>query len=209
MDRGSIVNNLKNNVLVAIIRTEDELQARKSIDVLIESGFKSIEITFSVPNVLNIIHDYNHKYAQDEIIFGVGTVLDVTNATLAIRAGAKFIVSPFFDKKVAKQANLYQIPYLPGATTPLEIKKSLEYGSEIVKLFPASEFSPGIIQAIYGPIPQAILMPTGGVSLSNAREWLSAGAQIIAIGGDLTHWGDENNWKMMKIVAKKYLELVK
>lgn len=207
MDKGTIVNSLKNNGIIAIIRTKNEEQARKSVETLVDSGIKSIEITFSVPNVLNIIREYNKKYFNDEIIIGAGTVSNETTATLAIMAGAKFIVSPFFDKKIAKQANFYQIPYLPGATTPLEVKQALEFGSEIIKLFPASELSTGILRSLKGPIPQAILMPTGGVSLDNAKNWVLAGAKIIAVGGDLTCWGKEENWEMMKVTAQKYLKL--
>ncbi len=208
MDRMSVISRLKNDGLIVIIRTVDELQARQSVETLIRAGIKNLEITTSVPNAFRLIAEFNHEYEANDVLIGVGTVLSEATATMAIMSGAKFLVSPFFDSRIAKVSNFYQIPYLPGVFTPAEIKNALEYGCGIVKLFPASELSPSFIHEIRGPMPQVTLMPTGGVTLDNVEDWFMAGTEIVAVGGDLTQWAVQADWNKMAQVAQKYLEVI-
>ncbi|QEA37564.1 bifunctional 2-keto-4-hydroxyglutarate aldolase/2-keto-3-deoxy-6-phosphogluconate aldolase [Leuconostoc citreum] len=208
MDKMHVISRLIKDGLIVIVRTETELQARRSVETLIKSGIKNLEITTSVPNALKLIAELNYEYEANNVLIGAGTVLNETTATVAIISGAKFLVSPFFDSKIAKVANFYQIPYLPGVFTPKEIRNALEYGCSILKLFPASDLSTNFIQEIKGPMPQATLMPTGGVSLENLDDWFIAGAEIVAVGGDLTHWAMNEEWDKMYQTAQNYLKVI-
>ncbi|MCI1777893.1 MAG: bifunctional 2-keto-4-hydroxyglutarate aldolase/2-keto-3-deoxy-6-phosphogluconate aldolase, partial [Paenibacillus lautus] len=119
-------------------------------------------------------------------IIGAGTVLDAETARITILAGAEFVVSPGFDRDTIMLCNRYRIPVMPGAVTVHDIVASLELGVDVVKLFPGNLYSPSVIPSLKGPLPQANIMPTGGVNLDNLHEWIKAGAFAVGIGSDLT-----------------------
>src|SRR5690606_27154751 len=126
------------------------------------------------------------KGADNYAIIGVGTVLDPETARAAILAGAEYVVAPSLNPDTVKLCNRYSIPCLPGTMTINDIQSALELGVDIVKLFPGNLYSPSVISAIKGPLPQANIMPTGGVSLDNLKDWINAGAVAVGIGSDLT-----------------------
>src|SRR5690606_16921924 len=126
------------------------------------------------------------KGADNFAIIGVGTVLDAETARAAILAGAEYVVAPSLQPETVKLCNRYAIPCLPGTMTIADIQAALELGVDIVKLFPGNLYSPNVISAIKGPLPQANVMPTGGVSLANLKEWIQQGAVAVGIGSDLT-----------------------
>ena len=133
-----------------------------------------------------IIKQLSSDYQNNNtVLIGAGTVLDAPTAKNAIMAGAKYIVSPAFNQETAIICNRYGIPYIPGCMTIKEIITAMEYGCEIIKLFPGSAFGPNYINAIKGPLPYVSLMVTGGVNLNNAAEWFNAGINAIGIGGEL------------------------
>lgn len=171
--------------VVAVIRANSLEEAIKLSEAVSKGGIVGLEITFTVPGADEVIaklsEDKKAKY-----IVGAGTVLDVTTARIAIMKGAKFIVSPSFDKEVAEICNLYQVPYMAGCFTITEIVTALKAGVDIIKIFPGSAATPSYFKAVHGPLPQAQLMPTGGVNLANAKEWIAAGAVAIGTGSDLT-----------------------
>ena len=136
---------------------------------------------------------------------GAGTVLDSETARVAILAGAKYIVSPAFDLETAKLCNRYQVPYMPGCMTLTEIITAMEAGADIIKVFPGSAFGPSFIKAIKGPLPQAVLMPTGGVSLDNVDQWIKNGCVAVGVGGNLTKGTSEE----MTNTAKAFVAKVK
>lgn len=139
------------------------------------------------------------------MIVGAGTVLDATTARIAILAGAEFIVSPAFDEETAKLCNLYQVPYMPGCMTITEMTKAMEYGSEIIKLFPGSAFGPSFVKAVKAPLPQVNIMPTGGVSLENMEEWFANGVVAVGAGGKLASGTDEE----IIATAQSFVEKIK
>ena len=145
-----------------------------------------MEITFSVPGADEVIRVIRNKYTQEVLLLGAGTVLDAETARIAQLAGASFIISPSFNPETAKICNRYQIPYIPGCMTIKEITEAMEAGAELVKLFPGSVLKPDSIKAIHGPLPQVMLIPTGGVALDNLDDWFNAGCAAVAVGGSLT-----------------------
>ncbi|ARD94098.1 4-hydroxy-2-oxoglutarate aldolase 2-dehydro-3-deoxyphosphogluconate aldolase [Lactococcus lactis subsp. lactis bv. diacetylactis] len=129
MQRAELLNKVIQSGVVSVVRAESGEKALKIVEAVISGGITSIELTYSVPRANEVISDLVAKYLGTDVVIGAGTVLDPTSARLAIVAGAQFIVSPSFNKEVAKICNLYQIPYVPGILTPLEAQKALEYGS--------------------------------------------------------------------------------
>lgn len=196
-----LVQRIINTGVVAIVRTDS---AKKAIEICMackEGGIDAVEITFSVPHAADVIKQIDAEVGN-EILLGAGTVLDGVTAKTAIEAGAKYIVAPNVSEDTAFVCNRYGIPYIPGALTPTEIVRALEIGAALVKLFPASTVGPSYIKAIHGPLPQANLIPTGGVNLDNAAEWIKAGAVAIGVGGALTKGNVDQ-------IAKKASELLR
>ncbi|QGH36551.1 bifunctional 4-hydroxy-2-oxoglutarate aldolase/2-dehydro-3-deoxy-phosphogluconate aldolase [Gracilibacillus salitolerans] len=206
MKKLSVLQNLEQQKVVAVIRTDSVAQAIKVADACIAGGMKQIELTYSIPNVENAVEQLQTDYQDDsEVTIGVGTVLDAYTARQAIFAGASFIVGPSFDADTAKLCNLYQVPYFPGCLTVTEVKEAMEAGADIVKIFPGSNISPGFIKAVHGPVPQANMMPTGGVSLDNIQEWLKNGAIVVGVGGNLVAPAKEGNYQKITELAKEYM----
>jgi 2-dehydro-3-deoxyphosphogluconate aldolase/(4S)-4-hydroxy-2-oxoglutarate aldolase len=147
----------------------------------------------------------------DKIVLGAGTVLDTETARTAILAGARFIVSPTVNLDVIRLCRRYSRLILPGALTPTEILTAWEAGADIVKVFPSELTGPGYLKAIHGPLSQVRLMPTGGVSLKTAAEFLKAGACALGIGGSLVDPQAIANRDFAKItdLARQYVEIVR
>lgn len=186
MKKIDILSRLKNAGVIAVVRGKSKEEALNACHAIIKGGLTGIELTFTVPQADQVIKELLSFYKdQPEIVIGAGTVLDAVTARLAILAGAEYIVSPSFDQETAEMCNLYQIPYLPGCMTITEIKTALKSGVDIVKLFPGSAYGPSIISAFKAPMPQVNIMPTGGVSLDNMKEWFDAGVVTVGVGGNL------------------------
>ncbi|WP_068619856.1 bifunctional 2-keto-4-hydroxyglutarate aldolase/2-keto-3-deoxy-6-phosphogluconate aldolase [Paenibacillus tuaregi] len=178
--------------VVAVLRGDSPEQVVEMAGQAIAGGIKVIEVTLTVPFALQAIEELARRYswnAKDEgnrAIIGAGTVLDPETARAATLSGAEFVVGPSLNPDTVRLCNRYGVPVMPGAMTVKEIQEALELGVDIVKLFPGNLYSPSVIKAIQGPLPQANLMPTGGVSLNNLKEWVNAGAAAVGIGSDLT-----------------------
>ncbi len=178
----------------------------------IAGGIKVIEVTMTVPFALQAIEKLAKTYSSTTsdpskyAIIGVGTVLDPETARVAILSGSEFVVGPSFNPDTVTLCNRYRVPVMPGVMTIQEIQQALELGVDVVKLFPGNLYSPGMIKAIKGPLPQANIMPTGGVSLSNLGEWIKAGAVAVGIGSDLT--SDAVKAGDYSLVAKKAAQYI-
>lgn len=208
-----IISNIKKNYLVAVIRGNSDYDAYEISKNVIEGGIKTIELTFSTPFIENTIEKLSKEFQNDKnIIIGAGTVLDDITARLAIMKGAKFIVSPHFDKNISLVCNRYMIPYLPGCGSVTEVVNAIESGCEIVKLFPGSLLGPNFIKDIKGPLPYANAMPSGGVSIDNMDKWISAGSFAIGIGSALTKEVKTKGYESVKEITsnfvKKYNEII-
>ena len=192
MKKIELIRKLHDAGVVAVLRGDSPEDVVRMAEKAIEGGIRAIEITLTVPFALEAITSLAKTYQSEDpsaanyAIIGAGTVLDSETARAAILAGAEFIVSPGIDEAAIRLCNRYRVPVMPGAITIADITKALELGVDVVKLFPGNMFTPSIIPTLKGPLPQANLMPTGGVSLSNLGEWIKAGAFAVGIGGDLT-----------------------
>lgn len=194
--------------VVAVVRADSEEQAVKIAEACILGGISSIEITFTVKNADKVISLLKEKFNSKELIVGAGTVLDSETARISILAGAEYIVSPGFDLETAKLCNRYQIPYMAGCMTITEIIKAMEAGVDIIKLFPGSAYGPGIVKDIKAPLPQAPIMPTGGVSLDNVDKWIKNGCVAVGVGGSLIEGAKTGDYASITEKAKAFVAKV-
>lgn len=184
MNRKSILNEVLKRKSVAVIRLTDSNKLKNVIEALFLGGVSIAEITMTVPNAIELIRKITQEVSE-EVIVGVGSVLSATIAKEAIHAGAKYVVSPIFKKEIIDTAHEFEVPAMPGCFTPTEIYSAFEYGADIVKVFPADVLGMSFFKGILAPMPNLKLMPTGGVTLTNAGEWLKAGAVAVGIGSAL------------------------
>lgn len=195
--------------VVAVVRAESAEQAIKIAEACREGGIPAIEITFTVPYADEVIRELSKAYKGGEMIVGAGTVLDSETARIAILAGAQYIVSPCLDEETIKLCNRYQIPVMPGCVTIKEMVTAMELGADVIKVFPGEMVGPSYIKAVKGPLPQAPLMPTGGVSLENTAEWIKNGCVAVGVGGSLTAGAKTGDYAAVTETAKKFVEAVK
>lgn len=204
MKRVDVLNQVVESGVVAVVRGTRE-QAYKTAKACIAGDVKAIELTFTVPEADKVIAQLNEEYGDDEeVIIGAGTVMDAITARIAMIAGAKFIVSPTFDKETALLCNKYQVPYMPGCMSVTEIQTAMEYGSDIVKVFPGSVVGNGFVSAVKAPIPCANIMPTGGVNLENMKDWYAKGVVVVGAGSNLVGPADQGDYAAVTANAKKY-----
>lgn len=195
--------------VVAVVRGDSSEQAIKITDACMKGGIAAIEITFTIHGAAKVIEDLRKVYTPDEMIIGAGTVLDPETARIAILAGAQYIVSPSLNVETVKLCNRYQIPIMAGAMTIAEVVSAMEAGADIVKIFPGDAFGPSFIKAIKGPLPQAPLMPTGGVDLENVGAWIKAGCVAVGVGGNLTGGAKTGDFKSIEDIAKQFIAKVR
>lgn len=209
MERIKTIMKITDEGVVAVIRAESKEKGLKIVDAVKEGGIKTLEVTMTVPGAVDIIKEISEHYKDEDVLIGAGTVLDPETARACILAGAKYIVSPSINPETIKLCNRYRIPVMPGVMTVKEAVEALELGAEIIKVFPGSAFGPDIIKAFKGPIPQGNFMPTGGVSLSNVKDWIKAGAVAVGTGGDLTKGAKSGDYTLVTQTAREFVEAVK
>ena len=209
MSKYDVIKKLTDCGVVAVVRAESPEQAEKIVDACIKAGIVGIEITFTVPGAADIIKKLASTYKPEEILIGAGTVLDPETARAAILAGAQFVVSPCLNVDTVKLCLRYQIACMAGAMTVKEAVECMEAGADVIKIFPGNLFGPKIISAIKGPLPQARMMPTGGVSADNAGEWIKAGAVAVGAGSDLTKGAKTGDYDSIVEIGRRMVEEVK
>lgn len=181
MTRSDTVTAIASNGIVAVIRIKEPERLRAVVDALAEGGVRALEVTMTVPRAIEMIGQLAPQLPKG-FLLGAGTVLDAETARLAILAGAQFVVSPVFRPEVLSMCHRYDVAAMPGCFTPTEILAAWEAGADVVKVFPATALGPGFIKDVRGPLPQVKLMPTGGVTLDNAGDWIRAGAVAVGVG---------------------------
>jgi 2-dehydro-3-deoxyphosphogluconate aldolase/(4S)-4-hydroxy-2-oxoglutarate aldolase len=184
MNKAAVLERLHSIGLVPVLRAESVAQAIALATAIADAGVKTLEVTMTVPGAIEVIR----RLVADrpDILIGAGTVLDPETARMCILEGAQYVVSPALNLKTIELCHRYSVAVLPGALTPTEVVTAWEAGADVVKVFPA--FSLGgarYLTALKGPLPQIELIPTGGVSLANAHEFLAAGAFALGVGSDL------------------------
>ena len=177
-----ILSELKANGIVAVVRGKSHEEARGYMEACLRGGIKSLELTYTIPNVCELIKEYS---SHSEALIGVGSVLNAKMASDAIEAGAKYVVSPGYSEEVDKVCKEMQVLYLPGCMTLSEIMKAMDAGNKMIKLFPGDVFGAKYVKAIKAPIPNVEIMPTGGVSVDNIEEWFANGVSCVGVGSSL------------------------
>ena len=191
--------------LVAVVRATSAEVADNIARACMEAGVGAIEITFTVPGAQEVIVGLTNRFSKEGLLIGAGTVLDEETARIAILAGAQFIVSPALSAPTAQLCRRYQVPYMPGAGSAAEVLHALEEGADIVKVFPGEILGPAFVKAILGPLPHAPLMPTGGVSIDNAAEWIRAGCVALGVGSNLTEGAKTGDYHRITEMARQFL----
>lgn len=185
MEKREIFNRMVSEALIPVIRVSSAKEAIDVADAIKEGGGSFLEITMTVQGAIDVIKELTQKY-KDEIIMGAGTILDPETGRAALLAGAQFIVSPTLNLDLIQLAHRYSAVVIPGAMTPTEILTAWNAGADMVKVFPAAQLGgPEYLKAIRGPLPQVLLVPTGGVNLQNAGAFIKAGATALGVGGEL------------------------
>ncbi len=182
--RREIVDTIEQLGVVAIIRMKDAAKLREVFDALADGGVRAIEVTMTVPGAVSLIGKLAASLPSN-LLLGAGTVVDPDTARAVIEAGARFVVSPVFRPDVITECHKRGAAVAPGCFTPTEILDAHDLGADVVKLFPATALGPQFIKDIRAPLPQLKLMPTGGVSLDNAGDWIRAGAVAVGAGSAL------------------------
>jgi len=204
-----VLGRICDSGLVPVIRAAAADEAAKIADACLAGGAVAIEITFTVPGAATLVYQLAQREPASTFIVGAGTVLDPETARIAIMSGAKFVVSPALNRETAMLCNRYQIPYLPGAGTVREVIEAMECGSEIVKLFPAETMGPAFAKAVKAALPQASLMPTGGVTVANVQEWIAAGCAAVGVGSNLTGSAKGGDFETITALTKKFLDEIR
>jgi len=167
--------------VVAVIRMKEPAKLRAVVDALVEGGVTALEVTMTVPGAIDLIAQLAPTLPAG-FLLGAGTVTDADTARRAIRAGAQFIVGPVFRPEVIAACHDLGVAAMPGCFSPTEILAAWEAGADVVKVFPATALGPGYLKDVRGPLPQVKLMPTGGVTVENAGDWIKAGAVAVGAG---------------------------
>jgi 2-dehydro-3-deoxyphosphogluconate aldolase/(4S)-4-hydroxy-2-oxoglutarate aldolase len=184
--RREVVDALERLGVVAIIRMKDAARLRDVFDALAEGGVRAIEVTMTVPDAVSLIRKLAAAISPSSgLLLGAGTVVDADTARAVIDAGARFVVSPVFRPEVVKACHERGAAAAPGCFTPTEMLNAHDLGADVVKVFPATALGPQFIKDVRAPLPQLKLMPTGGVSLDNAGDWIRAGAVAVGAGSAL------------------------
>ena len=206
MKKEQVLSRLRQCGLVAVVRARDAEDALRIAEACIRGGCAGIELTYTTPGVNDIIQRMASEYAGSDFVIGAGTVMDPETARMAILAGAQYVVSPYFNADTVRLCNRYRVACMPGAMSIAEVVAGMEAGADIIKVFPGELFGPKILKAIHGPIPQAELMPTGGVSVDNAAEWIRAGAVAVGAGGSLTAGAKPGDYGKITETARRFIE---
>ena len=210
MDKFRVLQTIRETGIVAILRSVSEEQALQIASALYEGGVRAIEVTCNTPGYLSIIERLSQTMGE-KMAVGAGTVLNPAAAQLVMDAGASFVLAPDVNRKVIQLVHQNQKLAIPGVTTPSEILGAYRLGVDIVKLFPSGALGARYLKELRGPLNQAVIMPVGGINLSNIGDFIQAGAAAFGIGGELI---DQQaiaggNYSLITEKAKRFIEVCK
>ncbi|MFU8946608.1 bifunctional 4-hydroxy-2-oxoglutarate aldolase/2-dehydro-3-deoxy-phosphogluconate aldolase [Mycetocola zhadangensis] len=200
------LSSLRDARVLAVLRAPSADVALHTADALVEGGITGLEITYSTPDAAQVMRELDAKYG-DRIYLGAGTVTTAEQADESANAGARFLVSPGTRPELTAAMKETGLLVLTGALTPSEVMAAVEYGADVVKIFPASLGGPDFLRALRGPFPDVPLMPTGGVTPENLGEWIAAGAIAVGAGGDLVSTAAmaSGDWAAITRRAEKFV----
>lgn len=210
MKKESILSAMIEIGIVPVVRTPSAESAYKAIEAIYRGGIRAAEVTMTVPGAVKVLEKLSDEFG-DKMVLGAGTVLDAETCRTCMLAGAQFFVTPALKIETIEMARRYSRPICPGALTPTEVLTAWEAGADIVKVFPCGNVGgPKYIKALKGPFPQINLIPTGGVNLETAGDFLKAGASAVAVGGELVDAKTikEGRYEVFEERAKQYLAVI-
>lgn len=170
--------------IIPVVRASSVEEANRAVEAICAGGIAAVEITMTVPNAVSVIRELTQH--RNDVLLGAGTVTNASQAEACILAGAQFLVSPGFSAAVLAEAKNHSILAIPGALTPTELMTAQEHGASLVKIFPCGNVGgPKYLKSLKAPFPKAMLIPTGGVNIGNASDFIAAGAFALGVGADL------------------------
>jgi len=185
MNKADVIQSIRDTGIIPVVRAKSADEAMQAIDAIREGGISILEITMTVPGAIGVIEQVSARYGSDALV-GAGTVLDGETARACILAGARFVVSPALNLETIEVCRRYGVAVMPGALTPTEVVQAWSAGADFVKVFPAGAVGgASYIKSLKAPLPQIELIPTGGVSLKTAADFIKAGASALGVGADL------------------------
>lgn len=209
LTKREILSRMQQVGLMPVVRAASPKQAVDLARAIAAGGVTVLEVTMTVPGAIEALRILVKE--NPELLIGAGTVLDPETARICILEGAQFIVSPNTNKRTIEMCNRYTVPSLPGALTPTEVVTAWESGADVVKIFPASAMGGAkYIKSLKAPLPQIEMIPTGGVSVATAQEFLEAGSFALGVGADLADVKAivEGRAEDVTATAKKYMEII-
>ena len=211
MTKAEVVQQIRETGLIPVVRANSADEAMRAIDAIREGGISILEITMTVPGAVKLIEQVANRY-RNEALVGAGTVLDPETARTCISAGAQFVVSPSLNLETIACCRGLDVVVMPGALTPTEVVQAWTAGADFVKVFPAGSVGgASYIKALKAPLPQIELVPTGGVSLKTAADFIRAGAAAVGVGADLVDIKAirEGQAALITERAKQFVEIVR
>jgi 2-dehydro-3-deoxyphosphogluconate aldolase/(4S)-4-hydroxy-2-oxoglutarate aldolase len=210
MSKSDQLSRVLSQRLVAILRAPSGELLADVAEALVAGGIEILEVTFTVPQAHRVLETVAHRLG-DRILLGAGTVLDTETARIALLSGAEFIVTPIVRPEVIQLCQRYDKLVMPGALTPTEVLTAWEAGADLVKVFPSDTTGPKYLKALRGPFPQVRLMPTGGVNLDTAADFLEAGAAALGVGSSLVEAQAvaEGDLQRIESLARRFVEVVR
>jgi len=201
----NVLDNMEKHRIVAIVRLDDLSTARHITEALVEGGIRAIEFTLTNPDAVPTIAAMR-KSVDERVAIGAGSVTTPEQVRAVADAGAQFVVSPVSKRDVIAACLERELPAMPGAFTPTEIQQAWEWGASVVKVFPANHLGMRYIKDVKAPLPHLRLMPTGGVTVDNIREFLDIGAVAVGVGSSLINNDAvaDRDWKRLRENAGRY-----
>jgi 2-dehydro-3-deoxyphosphogluconate aldolase / (4S)-4-hydroxy-2-oxoglutarate aldolase len=211
MDKTEVIQTIAEVGIIPVVRASSAEEAMLAIDAIREGGISLLEITMTVPGAVGVIEKVSARYGNEALV-GAGTVLDAETARACILAGARFVVSPSLDLDTIAICRRYGVAIMPGALTPTEVVRAWTAGADFVKVFPAGAMGgASYIRALKAPLPHIALVPTGGVSLKTAADFIKAGASALGVGTDLVDLKAIRDGQQTLITdrAREFVQIVK
>lgn len=211
MNKSELIRRITEIGVIPVVRARSGDEAMRAIDAIREGGISVMEVTMTVPGAVRVIEEVVRRYESD-VIIGAGTVLDAETARTVILAGAQFVISPALNLATIECCRRYSIAVMPGALTPTEVLAAWTAGADMVKVFPCNALGgASYLRALKAPLPHIDLVPTGGVSLDTAADFIRAGATALGIGGELvdTKALRDNQDHVITARARQLIQIVK
>jgi 2-dehydro-3-deoxyphosphogluconate aldolase/(4S)-4-hydroxy-2-oxoglutarate aldolase len=210
MTKQDVLRQIAEIGLVPVVRAQSADEAMRVVDAIREGGVTVLEITMTVPGALGVMEQVSKRFGQD-VLLGAGTVLDAETARACMLAGARFVVCPTLNLATIEMCRRYSVPIMPGALTPTEVLAAWTAGADVVKVFPCGALGgASYIKSLKAPLPQIEMIPTGGVSVKTAADFIKAGSMALGVGADLvdTQAIRDGNARVVTEKAREYVRLV-